>query len=144
MAIGRIRSANLVQVKIIIDMSLSPVWVEYFATHGITSQHWSELGPGNAQDRVIMKFARDRGDVVFTHDLDFGNILAVTQALGPSVIQVRTQDPVPITVGDQVVAAIKEHEHYLARGALITIDIEKTRIRILPLVPGIKRRVPGD
>lgn len=32
------------------------------------------------------------GYVVFTHDLDFGDILAATNADDPSVIQVRTQN----------------------------------------------------
>jgi len=144
MAIGRVRASDFVKVRIVIDMSLSPVWVEYLAAHGVSSEHWSNLGAGTAPDRTIMDFARRRGDVVFTHDLDFGNILAVTHALGPSVVQVRTQDPVPIAVGKQVVSAIVEYEPYLARGALITIEPDKTRVRILPLVPGISLPSSGD
>ena len=127
-------------MKLIIDMNLSPSWVEYLAAHDIESQHWSQLGPGTATDREIMAYARARHHAVFTHDLDFGNILAVTHAEGPSVVQVRTQDPVPSTVGIQVVSAIHEYKEYLARGALLTIEIEKTRVRILPLIPGIKRQ----
>ena len=86
-----------------------------------------------------MNYAREHGSLLFTHDLDFGNILAVTHATGPSVIQVRTQDPVPETVGDVVVSAIQDHRTLLERGALITIDRDRHRARILPIVPGIKR-----
>lgn len=77
--------------------------------------------------------------MVFTHDLDFGSILAVTQALGPSVIQVRAQDPMPDAVGELVLAAIEEHGPLLDRGALVTIEPEKLRARILPIVPGGRR-----
>ena len=76
--------------------------------------------------------------MVFTHDLDFGNILAVTQALGPSVIQVRTQDSVPEVIGELVLAAIRKHASLLDRGALVTIEPDKLRARVLPIVPGLK------
>ena len=86
-----------------------------------------------------MAYARQHGFVVFTHDLDFGNILAVTQALGPSVIQVRTQDPTPEVVGELVLAAIAEYGTLLERGALVTIEPDKLRARVLPIVPGVRR-----
>ena len=85
-----------------------------------------------------MAHAAEQRLVVFTHDLDFGNILAVTHARGPSVVQVRTQDPVPETVGALVVSALHEHQMLLERGALVTIEPGKMRTRILPIVPGIR------
>lgn len=125
-------------MKIAIDMNLSPTWVEYLQPAGIEAQHWSLLGDSRALDRVIMAYAREHGFVVFTHDLDFGNILAATQALGPSVIQVRTQDPVPDVVGELVITAIQQYRTLLERGALVTIEPDKLRARVLPIVPGIK------
>lgn len=85
-----------------------------------------------------MAYAREKGFVVFTHDLDFGDILATTHAVGPSVIQVRTQDPLPEVVGDLVVTAIRTYGELLERGALITIEPDKLRARVLPIVPGIR------
>jgi predicted nuclease of predicted toxin-antitoxin system len=126
-------------VKIVIDMNLSPAWAEYFHIAGIEAQHWSKLGDPKASDRAIMAYAREHGFVVFTHDLDFGNVLAATQARGPSVIQVRTQNPVPDAVGDVVVAAMEQHRFLLERGALVTIEPDRLRARVLPIVPGIRR-----
>jgi predicted nuclease of predicted toxin-antitoxin system len=126
-------------VKIVVDMNLTPEWGEFFRAADIEAQHWSSLGDSRAVDRVIMAYAREHGAVVFTHDLDFGNILAVTHALGPSVIQVRTQDPIPDVVGELVLAALQEHRVLLERGALVTIERDKLRVRVLPIVPGIKR-----
>ncbi len=42
-----------------------------------------------------MEWAKTNSHIVFTHDLDFGAILAATNAIAPSVIQVRTQDVMP-------------------------------------------------
>jgi predicted nuclease of predicted toxin-antitoxin system len=96
-------------VKILVDMNLSPDWVSFFESRGFTAQHWSALGELTASDRTIMSFARSSGWTVFTHDLDFGNILAVTAARGPSVIQVRTQDPTPRAAGEMLITALRTY-----------------------------------
>jgi predicted nuclease of predicted toxin-antitoxin system len=61
----------------------------------------------------------------------------VTHTRGPSVIQVRTQDPVPAAVGSLVASALRDYADHLKRGALVTIEPSKMRARILPIVPGI-------
>jgi predicted nuclease of predicted toxin-antitoxin system len=40
-------------MKILIDMNLSPDWVQTFAEAGIDSVHWLEIGDIRAADRVI-------------------------------------------------------------------------------------------
>ena len=85
-----------------------------------------------------MAFAKDNNLTVFTHDLDFGDILAITHAQGPSVIQARVDDPVPEIIGDAVISAVAESAVHLERGALLTIDPDKLRVRILPIVPGLR------
>jgi len=119
-------------------MNLTPAWVQYLAAHGTEAVHWSEVGNPRADDPTIMDYARQHGLVVFTHDLDFGSILAVTHALGPSVIQARTEDPVPTVIGELLISALAEHADSLKRGALITLEPEKLRARILPIIPGMR------
>jgi predicted nuclease of predicted toxin-antitoxin system len=127
-------------VKLLIDMNLTPAWIPFLADHAIEAQHWSDVGDHAALDEVIMAYALQHQFVVFTHDLDFGSILAVTHASGPSVVQVRTEDPVPAVVGDLVVSSIRDYESHLVRGALLTIEPDRNRWRgrILPLLPGIR------
>jgi predicted nuclease of predicted toxin-antitoxin system len=120
-------------VKILIDMNLSPGWVGVFTREGWSAAHWSTLGDPRAPDRVIMDWARANGFVVFTHDLDFGALLATTHADQPSVIQVRIQDVMPARLGNMVVRVLRAHEDLLLEGALLTIDERKSRVRILPL-----------
>jgi len=71
--------------------------------------------------------------MVFTHDLDFGSILAATSAAAPSVIQVRTQNVMPESVGIIVVDAVRKFKDELDDGALISVDHKKARARVLPL-----------
>ena len=120
-------------MKFLIDMSLSPLWVTFFAVHGIEAVHWSAVGAASAPDAEIMEYAADSGFIVFTHDLDFGTLLAARKSDGPSVIQVRTQDVLPSAIGEAVLRAIRSTERHLMTGALVTIEPSRQRVRILPI-----------
>ena len=119
-------------LKILVDMSLSPDCVPLLTTHQHSAVHWLAVGSPSADDASIMAWAKGAGYVVFTHDLDFGTILALTHAIGPSVIQIRTQDVLPDAVGSQVIAALAQHEAELASGAIVVIDQARMRVRVLP------------
>jgi predicted nuclease of predicted toxin-antitoxin system len=80
-----------------------------------------------------LTYAKSNGYVVFTHDLDFGTILAATKADYPSVIQISTQNVTPEYLVPLVVSALHQFEKHLKDGALVTIDQKKLRARILPL-----------
>lgn len=120
-------------VPILIDMNLSPDWVDELATAGWSSVHWSTVGDPRATDQEIMRWARDNSHAVFTHDLDFGTMLALTHAIGPSVIQVRGQDVLPDHLSATVIAALKQHDADLAAGAIVVVNEAKSRVRILPI-----------
>jgi predicted nuclease of predicted toxin-antitoxin system len=120
-------------VKILIDMNLSPDWVPFLQQHGWSAVHWSNVGDPRAGDRILLDWALTNNHIVFTHDLDFGTALALTHATGPSVLQVRTQEPLPDRVGPVVIAALRQHDADLAAGALIVVDPGRFRVRILPL-----------
>ncbi len=120
-------------MKILIDMNLSPDWTQILEAENIEVVHWSNVGKPNAPDEEIMKYARENDYTVFTHDLDFGMLLALTQAESPSVLQVRTQDILPKSIGQTVVSILHKYRNQLEQGALIVFDEAKARIRILPL-----------
>ncbi|MGA3026887.1 MAG: DUF5615 family PIN-like protein [Bryobacteraceae bacterium] len=114
-------------------MNLSPLRVPFLAGHGYTAVHWSTLGPPWAPDREILEFAAANGYVVFTHDLDFGMLLAVHKRSRPSVIQVRSQDVLPAAIGEAVLGAIRTAEPHLQKGAPVTVDPVRQRVRLLPI-----------
>ena len=82
-----------------------------------------------------MDWARANDYVVFTHDLDFGTVLALTQAESPSVIQVRTQDVTPTHLESLLIEVLVKYESELEGGALMVLDEGRSRVRILPLEP---------
>ncbi len=86
-------------IKILIDMNLTPEWVPLLQDAGWPATHWSTFGYPKATDRTIMDWAEANGYIVFTHDLDFGTLLALTHKTGPSVLQVRAQDAMPFFFG---------------------------------------------
>lgn len=120
-------------LRLVVDMNLSPEWVALFAAEGWVAVHWSNVGDAKAEDSEIMAWALGNNHVVFTHDLDFGTMLALTLAAGPSVLQVRSQNILPEDLGPTVIAAIRQHESALASGALVVVDKKKARVRVLPL-----------
>ena len=120
-------------MRLVIDMNLSPEWQGFLHDNGFEAVHWSAIGAGNAPDTEIMQWARDNRCVVFTHDLDFGILLAHSKDRGPSVMQVRTQDVSPDHLGPLILSALRAHGEALESGALLTIDESKSRVRILPI-----------
>jgi predicted nuclease of predicted toxin-antitoxin system len=120
-------------MKLLIDMNLSPAWMQCFSKHDIHAVHWQELGAVTASDGTIMEYARTHDCIVFTHDMDFGTLLALTQAVAPSVIQVRTQDVTPDHLESLVMAALRQFWHELEQGAILVIDEQRSRVRMLPL-----------
>lgn len=120
-------------MKLVIDMNLSPDWVEVFVQEGWAAVHWSTVGDPRAHDAVIMAWARANDCVVFTHDLDFGVLLAHSRADGPSVIQVRIQDVLPERLKGRMIQALRLYESMLDSCALVTVDESKARVRVLPI-----------
>jgi predicted nuclease of predicted toxin-antitoxin system len=118
------------------DINLSPDWVIVFDRYNLEAIHWSNIGDPRELDVVIMEWARNNGYVVFTHDLDFGSLLATTGAETPSVIQVRTQDVLPASSENIVVSALNQFASELDSGALVTVDQAQSRVRILPIRSG--------
>lgn len=86
-----------------------------------------------APDSEIFDFAAANDWIVFTHDLDFGMLLAALRTAKPSVIQVRTQDVLPSAIGDIVLTAIQTTKANLEAGALVTVDSFRHRVRVLPI-----------
>ena len=114
-------------------MNLSPEWAPGLRKHGWEAVHWSTVGDPRASDRDIMTWAAARRYVVFTHDLDFGTMLALSHEAGPSVLQIRTDDTLPDYLEGSVLAALNQHEADLSSGALVVVNESRSRVRVLPI-----------
>ncbi len=120
-------------MKLLVDMNLSPRWIRVLTDASLEAAHWATLGAHNAPDSEIMAYARAHGYVVLTNDLYFGAILAATHGEKPSVVQIRADNLSPEITGAAVISALRQMEDELENGALLTIDTNRARLRILPL-----------
>jgi predicted nuclease of predicted toxin-antitoxin system len=122
-------------VKIVVDMNLSPEWVQVFATSDLVAQHWSHIGKGNAEDEEIFRWASDNDHILFTQDLDFPQILFTSQKGKPSVVLLRIQDELDAVQRERVCAAMRQAAANLQTGAILVIDERHIRLRALPIKP---------
>ena len=120
---------------IIVDMNLSPEWARILIAQGFESAHWRTLGSGSAEDREIFDYARRTGATILTQDLDFGVILAQTNEPRPSVVLLRLADVDPSHTAAFVIEALRTCAKELAAGAILSIDGDRHRVRLLPLRP---------
>lgn len=119
-------------MRFLIDMNLSPNWVPFLQQAGLEATHWSTVGAADASDRTLMQWAATHDCVVLTNDLDFSAILAATGRRKPSVVQIRADLLTPAAIGGAVIRAVAQTEHELAEGALVSVDPNRARVRILP------------
>jgi predicted nuclease of predicted toxin-antitoxin system len=134
MATRRTRNIVGLAMQLLLDMNISPNWVLFFAANGIESVHWYTQGAATATDAQIFQHALRNKMIIVTHDLDFSAILAATSGSSPSVIQIRSTNLSQSEIGKKVLAAVNQFKSELAAGALLTIDVERTRVRLLPLL----------
>jgi predicted nuclease of predicted toxin-antitoxin system len=121
-------------MRILIDMNLTPRWVEHLSGAGHEARHWSSIGSATATDREICNYARALGFVLLTNDLDFPRILAHTGDTGPSVVLLRGEPLVPEVRGAAILQALADCEKDLEQGAIVSLDwSDQPRARILPL-----------
>ena len=120
-------------MRLLLDMNVLPQLVPALATGGHDCAHWSTQGDPRASDEIILRYAKENGFVLITHDLDFGAILATSQAEAPSVIQVRMQDLLSERFVSTILVGLERFGEELQSGALIVVNENRTRVRILPL-----------
>jgi predicted nuclease of predicted toxin-antitoxin system len=120
-------------VKLLVDMNLSPSWIDRLARHGFEAVHWSTIGAATAPDVEILTWANEHQFVVITNDLDFSAILDEGAGVVPILVQIRTQDLLSDVAVSIVAKALEAHREDIERGALLSIDEAGMRVRMLPL-----------
>jgi predicted nuclease of predicted toxin-antitoxin system len=70
---------------------------------------------------------------VFTHDLDYGKLLAFSGDAFPSVILLRLPRANAELIFRRIIAEWREIEESLTSGAIVVMEESATRIRHLPI-----------
>jgi predicted nuclease of predicted toxin-antitoxin system len=102
---------------------------------GHQCRHAGDIGLARASDVEIVEEARRRREVIVTHDLDYGDLLAFSGEPGPSVVLLRLHNVHPANLLDRISGAWPEIEGPLSEGAIVVLEDATHRIRRLPLSP---------
>ena len=120
-------------MKFLADMGISPGSVLFLRHLGHDAVHLHELGLDRLPDPQILKMARDEDRVVLTHDLDFGDLMAASGDVLPSVVIFRLRNMGPLNVNRYLQSVLDQHSGDLVQGAILTVTEGHSRVRSLPI-----------
>jgi predicted nuclease of predicted toxin-antitoxin system len=117
-------------MKILADMGVSMVVVEWLRSQGHNVLHLTEQGLQRLPNGQIFEKARAEERTVLTFDLDFGEISAWAQAdQRVGVVIFRLHNARSEHVIDRLRKVLPENLEALADGAVLTIEETRYRIR---------------
>ena len=121
-------------VRFLLDENLSPRVCPHLEQAGHDAVHVRDLGLRSAPDDVILATAHDQQRILISSDADFGALLAHSKASQPSLIFLRRQrERRAAEVAALVVANLGSVAEELQSGAIVVIDDQRIRVRVLPI-----------
>jgi predicted nuclease of predicted toxin-antitoxin system len=122
-------------VKLLIDESLQHSLAHTLTKAGHDVVHVVDLGLQGAPDVEVLAAAAVADRTLVTADTDFGTLLALSNASGPSVVLLRRPGRRVTERAEVVLAVLESVEAQLARGAVVTVERSRLRVRELPIRP---------
>jgi predicted nuclease of predicted toxin-antitoxin system len=120
-------------VRFLLNMNLSRELGRLLETRGHQWRHVRDFGLGRAEDFQILNAAKAGQEVILTHDLDYGQLLAFSGDVRPSVVIFRCRNILPTTLFGLMMKNWDEWGSALEEGALIIVEDAAARIRRLPI-----------
>jgi predicted nuclease of predicted toxin-antitoxin system len=123
-------------MKILLDQGLLRSSAAILRTSGVDAVHTGQCGLATASDRHILDFARTQGCIIVTLDADFHMLMALSNASQPSVIRIRIEGLGSKAIADILQVVVNQCAGDLQRGALVSVEKERVRLRQLPIETG--------
>lgn len=120
-------------MKFLLDLGIAPTLGTLLEADGHTFRYVANQYKTTISDKEILEIARQHGEVVITHDLDFGTLLAFSGQRFPSVILFRIHHINAQVFYDLITQNWDVMERALSLGAFVVIDSASIRIRQLPI-----------
>jgi len=120
-------------MKVLLDMNIPMKYTPLIEKRGIAVQRRRDVGAIDASDVEIMDYANNHDYIVMTFDLDFGTILSITRDLKPSIAQIRSSIQKADNAVELICDALLHYSDELKAGAILSVDLHKSRVRFLPL-----------
>jgi len=125
-------------VKLLLNMNVLPQLAPRLVAAGHPCRHARDIGLERAEDPEIIKAAKGGGEVIVTHDLDYGHLLAFSGEAGPSVIIFRVRNTHPEALFRRFSECWPDIEDSLRQGAIVTVEDAAVRIRPLPIARDVE------
>ena len=122
-------------MKFLLNMNVNRDMAAPLEQRGHVCRHAGDIGMARSSDSDIVAEAAQKGEIIITHDLDYGNLLAFSGAQAPSVIIIRTRDLRTNEIIKRLDSVWGEIESSLSSGAIISLSDRNLRIRNLPIEP---------
>lgn len=123
-------------LSFLLDENLPPSLAVMLKSLGYDARHVVEIDYTNKDDFEILLFAEQSGEIILTHDTDFGTLLALHKKSSPSVILFRLEKLTATILFDLLQANLSHLQSELSVGAIVVIEENGIRIRKLPIVRG--------
>jgi len=121
-------------MKLLLDQGLPRSAAGLLSTAGVDTVHVGEIGMSTASDSAILAQGQAEHRVVVTLDADFYALLALSGATMPSVIRIRLEGLKAARLVTVLEKVIGEWGEELELGAVVTVDVNRSRMRRLPLL----------
>lgn len=120
-------------MKFLIDNALSPSVAQILRQAGHPAEHVRDHGMAAASDEAILEWAAKEDMVIVSADTDFGTLLALRDEDKPSFILFRREWHHPHRQAAAILANLIQIEDDLLKGAIVTFDRDRIRVRSLPV-----------
>ncbi len=120
-------------MRFLADMGVAQRIVDWLRENGHDAVHLREEALGRLPDPAIFQKAYDESRVLLTFDLDFGEILAMSEGMVRSVIIFRLHNTRTPHVIDRLRKVLADSSTALERGAIVVVEESRHRVRPLPL-----------
>lgn len=120
-------------MKFLLNMNTPRSLGEKLCNSGHTYRHTGNIGKSKASDLEIINEAKINKEIIITHDLDYGHLLAFSGEKEPSVIIFRIKNTHPDNLFNKMISTWHRIENSLLEGSIIIIEDNSLRIRNLPI-----------
>ena len=120
-------------MNFLLNMNVDRDMAAQLKKRGHVCRHGGDIGMSRAKDIEIVAEAKRTNEVILTHDLDYGHLLAFSGDKAPSVIILRLRDLRTNEIMSRLDAVWKDVESALMEGAIVSLSDKSLRIRTLPI-----------
>lgn len=121
-------------MRFLLNMNLPRGLCRHLQSQGFSCRHVGDLGMARASDMDIIAEARRKDEVILTHDLGYGHLVAFSGESKRSVLIFRMRNIRIDNLFRRPSQAWQDIEEPLSRGAVVIIEDASVRIGMLPIV----------